>query len=212
MPKPAPTTVPAASASSAPRTRGSRPARIKPACCATPTSVPIESNSARKKNTNTTAIMSRRSEPRISSCSNVGDSEGGRLATPRNSLSPASQAAALDVKMPMRMAPRTPRIMSTAMTANPTVATSTGALLRSPSVTSVPEEPTITPAHCRPTIAISSPIPTGMARVSGSGIAVISSSRRPKPAVTRNTRPAMATAPSATGQGTPLPATTANAK
>ena len=67
VPSSAPATVPIASASSAPRALGSVPSRIRPACDPTPTSVPTESNKARKKNTNTTATMPGAKAPAMSS-------------------------------------------------------------------------------------------------------------------------------------------------
>ena len=45
-------------------------------------SVPIESNSARKKNTNTTSTSPGVSAPAMSSCRNVGASDGGAATTP----------------------------------------------------------------------------------------------------------------------------------
>ena len=57
VPSAAPTTVPIASASSACRARGSVPFAHQPGLSPTPTSVPTESNSARKKNTDTTASI-----------------------------------------------------------------------------------------------------------------------------------------------------------
>ena len=82
VPSAAPATVPTASASSAPRARGSVPRRMNPACEPTATSVPTESNSARKKNTKMTAAIPGANAPTTSSCKNVGANEGGRLAMP----------------------------------------------------------------------------------------------------------------------------------
>ncbi len=82
VPSAAPTTVPIASASSASRARGSVPFRINPAWLATPTRVPTESNSARKKKISTTASMPGAKAPAMSSCSSVGSNEGGWLASP----------------------------------------------------------------------------------------------------------------------------------
>ena len=77
VPRTAPATVPIASASNACRARGSWPSRISPARDATPMSVPIESNSARKKNTKMTSIIPGLNAPRMSSFMNVGASDGG---------------------------------------------------------------------------------------------------------------------------------------
>ena len=87
-------------------------------------------------------------------------------------------------------------------------ARSTGRLRKSPSVTSVPGDATMSPAHCRPTAAINSPMPAAIACFNDVGIAVISRSRSPMPAVTMNTMPATATAPSATRHGTFMAMTT----
>ena len=92
------------------------------------------------------------------------------------------------------------------------IASRTGWLCRSPSVTSVPGAATINPAHCRPTIAINNPMPAAMACLREAGIAVISRSRKPIPAVRMKIAPAMATAPSATRHGTLMPRTTEYAK
>ena len=61
-------------------------------------------------------------------------------------------------------------------------------------------------------MAMSRPIPTAMACFNDGGIAVISRSRNPIPAVRTNRMPAMATPPSATCHGTAMPRTTEYAK
>jgi hypothetical protein len=110
--------------------------------------------------------------------------------------------------MPHSSAPGAPLAISTAVSVSTAIASRTGRLCRSPSVTSVPGAPTINPAHSRPIVAMRSPIPAAIACFIDRGIAVISRSRRPMPAVRTKIRPATATPPSATRQGTFIPTTT----
>jgi hypothetical protein len=110
--------------------------------------------------------------------------------------------------MPHRNAPGTRRAISIAVSVNANSARRTGRLCRSPSVTSVPGDATISPAHCRPIAAINRPMPAAIACLSDAGMAVISRSRSPMPAVRMKTRPAIATPPSAICHGTFMPMTT----
>ena len=68
------------------------------------------------------------------------------------------------------------------------------------------------PPHSRPMSATSRPMPTAIACLSDSGIAGMSRSRRPTPAVRMKISPATATAPSAICHGTRIPTTTVKAK
>ena len=110
--------------------------------------------------------------------------------------------------MPQRKAPGTRRAISTAVSARAGARRRVGGECRSPSVTSVPGDATMSPAHSSPIVAISRPMPAAIACLSDAGIAVISRSRRPMPAVRTKSMPAMATPPSATRHGTFIPMTT----
>ena len=106
------------------------------------------------------------------------------------------------------MAARTFQASSTPITSRHSIATSTGAEVRSPSPTVVAGLATITPASFRPMKAMKRPMPPATAANSERGMALTISCRAPTSVSTRNAAPEMNTQPSAVCQGTPRPLTT----
>ena len=197
--------VPSASVAIASRARGRRPSWRKPACSATPTSVPTVSKSPRKKSTNTAGRRRGASAAPRSRRANVGASDGGAARRPWYGTRPSATAAPPVASVPARIAPRYRRARSTPTSSVPPIATSTAGWCRSPSRTSVPGAARTTPAHSRPTSARRRPIPAAMACFSDAGIASISRSRSPTSERTRKRTPAMQFAPSATCHEQPSP-------
>ena len=126
------------SASSAPRSRGSRPsASSRPPRVATATRVPAVSNTSTSNSDRITVTIDRCSAPATSSCNRTGAGEGGAATTPWNSAAPVTQPTAAMHNMPITRAPLTPRATSAAISTKPTSAAAGPKAVRSPKDTSV---------------------------------------------------------------------------
>ena len=220
VPSSEPATIALLSASSArpkrflPSASSSRPARPT-----TPYSVPVASNTSTSTNTSTTcsstasgAPPSWCSSPGRSSCRKVGARLGGSDTRPWYCTSPASQPAAVTARMPIRMAPRTRRASSTAISRKPPSASSGGTVFSGPSASMVSWLATITLDFCSAMIARNRPMPATMDARSEAGIPATSHARMPLSDSTRNTSPEMNTAASACCHGSPAAPTTVKAK
>ena len=176
-------------------------------------SVPIASKSARRKKTKITTASDGVSAPRTSSLRKVGASDGGVLKMPSNFVNPSASAAAVDRSIPTSSAPFTPRAIRIAITASVAEREQHGRR-RQPAERDVhaPGDWTMIPLHSSPMSVMSSPMPTPIACRIESGTAASTRSRTPNAAAATKIVPAIATAPSATGQGVPRATTTVYVK
>ena len=113
----------------------------------------------------TSARLSRRratARPAMSSCRKVGASDGGGATTPCNCVSPNGRPSAAVTRMPIRIAPGTPRAVSPAISRKPRHASSVAGAPSGPSVTSVAGLPVTTPISCSPINPRNRPMPAPM--------------------------------------------------
>ena len=143
----------------------------------------------------------------LGSCSlkNVGAIDGGAAAIPSNEATPKMRLATVEIRIPIRIAPRTLRAMRVSVTAIPKSESRTGAASRAPRVINVAGSFVMIPLIWSPMKAMNRPIPIAMAFWSECGRAFMMASRTPTNERMKNSIPAMKTIPNASCQGTPEP-------
>ena len=103
--------------------------------------------------------------------------------------------------MPSRIAPRTPRAVSTIITSRPPSATSGAPPVSTPRLIPVASLLTVMPASRKPTSAMNRPMPTPIESLISCGTARMIASRRPASTSTTAIRPSITTHAIATGHG-----------
>ena len=136
---------------------------------------------------------------------------GRRPAGRCSKIASRTIASTVAAAMPIRIAPLTLRMSSTAMRKTPTTKTSVGQPLRLPPMpSSLGTEPgelgrRAKPASMTPMKAMNRPMPTEIATLSGAGIARKTALRKPVRTSTRMMRPSMTTRPMRSAKVTSRP-------
>ena len=183
----------------------------RPPADETATAVPIVSKKSLTKSTKmtgTSAHVSASSRLSGSSASPIVEKSlllGNCATLSGPSSTPKINPSAVLARMPIRIAPRTPRAVSTIITSSPARATSCGPPVRMPRPMPVASLLTVIPASRNPTSAMKRPMPTPIESLISCGTARMIASRRPASTSTSATRPSITTHAIATCQGSLRP-------